>query len=288
MSLPITLVLIPQKDQVQASKPFFIELMAKQVVIGLWCASLCLGWGYFPMSASVLTERRIVLPTPKTVTVRLSYDNGAGSGVIVGRKGNRYLVLTNYHVVDDAYDKGKPYTVLTFDGRRYPGRYLGRVERLDAAFVLFTANDSYPVARLGRAQDLSPNAGLVAVGFPNWVMLHPNLIENTQPKGFQAYRETKGTFYRLLPMGESLQEGYRLGYSNDVQNGMSGGAIFSTDNLLVGINGKLKHPMYGQASYQLESGAQPTGKLYESLRSFSWGIPIEALLNDINRYRERL
>lgn len=263
--------------------------MKRQVAVGLLWAFLGLGGGSLSLVMPALAQKRIVLPTPRTVTVRLSYDNGAGSGVIVAKRGDRYLVLTNYHVVDDAYEKNKPYTVLTFDGRQYTGRYLARVGKLDAAFVVFRANLDYPIARLGRAQSLSPNTKLMAVGFPNWVMLNPNLIENTRPKGFQAYRETIGLFHRLITNDrESLQEGYRLGYTNDVQNGMSGGAIFSSDNLLVGINGRLKNPIYGQASYELESGSRPTVKLYESLRNFSWGIPIEAVIHDIKKHTERL
>ncbi|MFN3925789.1 MAG: serine protease [Pseudanabaenaceae cyanobacterium] len=240
-----------------------------------------------PMVAST-PPHRIVLPSPRTVTVRLIYEKGAGSGVIVARRGQRYLVLTNYHVVNDAYDKSKPYIVHTFDGRQHRGHYLARVGGLDAAFVVFSARESYPVARLGRADRLAPNSNLTAVGFPNWVMLSPNLVENTMPKGFQAYTETQGSFRQLIPAQHGLREGYRLGYSNDVQIGMSGGAIFSSDNLLVGINGRLKQPFQEQTAYQLESGAYPTAKDYEAMRSLSWGIPIEALLSDIQRHKEGL
>jgi S1-C subfamily serine protease len=256
---------------------------------GALALTLLMGSGYFPGSLpSAYAQKRVVLPNPKTVTVRIAYTDGAGSGVIVARKDNRFLVLTNYHVVDDAPSKRQPYTVHTFDGKRYMGQYWGRVGNLDAAFIVFSADQTYPVARLGRSSALAPDATLTAVGFPNWIMLSRDLIRNTIDQGFQAYTETNGNFRKLLSPKESLQEGYRLGYSNDVQNGMSGGAIFSSDNLLVGINGRLKNPVYEVQAYRLESGATPSIQSYESMRNLSWGIPIESLLDEINKYKQRL
>jgi S1-C subfamily serine protease len=59
--------------------------------------------------------------TAKAITVRIEDNaNGNGSGIIIKQEGERYYVLTAYHVVNAP---GRKYTIVTPDGKTYPLNY---------------------------------------------------------------------------------------------------------------------------------------------------------------------
>ncbi|MCP2727067.1 serine protease [Limnofasciculus baicalensis] len=56
---------------------------------------------------------------------------------------------------------------------------------------------------------------------------------------------------------KSMALGYRLGYTNEIVEGMSGGPIFNSKGLLVGINGRMKYGEPAFGIYGFEDGTQP-------------------------------
>jgi Do/DeqQ family serine protease len=85
-----------------------------------------------------------------------------GSGVIVRKTGKTYYVITNEHVIQSAQD----IEVLCFDGKRYPGKLVGKDKRKDIALVSFETEDVQPVARLGDSDDLYVGDWVLAIGSP--------------------------------------------------------------------------------------------------------------------------
>lgn len=76
----------------------------------------------------------------------------------------------------------------------------------------------------------------------------------------------------LLQMSKPLQQGYQLGYSNTIDRGMSGGAIFNSLGEVVGVNGKSANPVI--ADYQYQDSTYPSQQLKQQMIQLSWGIPI--------------
>lgn len=46
-----------------------------------------------------------------------------------------------------------------------------------------------------------------------------------------------------MVLKKSLQEGYQLGYTNEIEQGMSGGPVLDQSGRLIAINGRLKYPL---------------------------------------------
>jgi serine protease Do len=81
-----------------------------------------------------------------------------GSGFIIGRDG---LILTNYHVVDNA----EKITVRLLDGREFTGKVVGKDQKTDIALVKISAHD-LPAALLGDSDRLQVGEWVMAVGNP--------------------------------------------------------------------------------------------------------------------------
>ena len=220
------------------------------------------------------------------VTVRVISDGGSGSGVIVARSGQTYTVLTNDHVVNDSAENG--YTVMTADGLTHQARRLrsAKFGDMDLALLQFTSSDQsarpYQVAAMGDSQRLSIGDRVYAAGYPNWKLYNQgNALENTREGGLSAFRLTTGTI-GMLP-GLSLQKGYRVGYTNDIKSGMSGGPVLDRYGQLIAINGRLKHPLQGIRAFKLADGTMPSVQLYRQMADLSWAIPIATFQQTKNK-----
>jgi S1-C subfamily serine protease len=208
----------------------------------------------------------------RLVTVRIIASQGTGSGVIIKRKGQTYTVLTCNHVVDDTQHNS--YTVLTADGLTHSGQWLRSAVfgNTDLALVQFTSNQPYRVAAVGAFKDLSIGNMVYASGFPSWQSTNSNAVDDTRNWGMRAFRITRGKV-AMLPK-KSLQEGYQIGYTNDVEQGMSGGPVLNQSGKLVGINGGLKHPLQGIVAFTFADGTVPSQKIFQQMEALSWAIPI--------------
>lgn len=224
----------------------------------------------------------IVEKIAKEVTIRIMGNGSPGSGVIIllndrissnqGRK--TYTVLTCQHVVSSG--KQGSYLVLLPDGKSYPARvkFTPKLKGLDLALVEFDSDTNYRVVKLGESQQLLPNDSVYAAGFPNYQTIDANRIEDTSNWGKRAFRLTAGKVGSVSIAPRSLQEGYSLGYTNEVASGMSGGPVLNDRGKLVGINGRLKYPLEGIDAFTFADGTKPSVEKFQQMEALSWAIPI--------------
>jgi tetratricopeptide (TPR) repeat protein len=79
---------------------------------------------------------------------------------------------------------------------------------------------------------------------------------------------------------QALKEGYQLGYSGEVVQGMSGGPVFDgEDYKLIGINGRAAFPAV--SSYVYEDGSKPSTAEVQQMRQVNWSIPIRTVLAQV-------
>lgn len=209
----------------------------------------------------------------RLVTVRVLNKLGAGSGVIVDRQGQTYTVLTCDHVANPSPDDR--FTVLTPDGQIHSAyrKRLPSLEGVDLALIQFESRTPYRVAALGTSKNLSVGESVYASGFPNYQYQGSNSVEETLNWGLRAYRLTAGTIAMLLS-NQSLPRGYQLGYTNDIEPGMSGGPVLDRQGRLIGINGRGKHPIQGIDAFTLADGTTPSPELFKRMEALSWAVPI--------------
>jgi S1-C subfamily serine protease len=175
---------------------------------------------------------RVLVPNPsyiaKTITVRIDGAN-TGSGVIVEHQGDRYVVLSNWHVVS-AGDKPLPpksLTIRTVDGQKYPisAKKIVRVGKLDLAILEFQSKHRYPTASIGNSDRLSEGESLYVSG---WADPSPQFSTRT-------YQLLIGNLSGRI---DRPQDGYALVYTVNALPGMSGGPVLDNRGNLVGINGR--------------------------------------------------
>lgn len=210
----------------------------------------------------------------RLMTVRILTPNASGSGAIVRQQGQVYTVLTSWHVV--AFSQ--QHTIIAPDGQRY--RLLGAPLQLgnaDLAIVQFRSSIQYQVTRLS-TESLTVGEPVFAAGFP----MYRGGSSTTFDQGIRAFRFTQGVVSVLPP--KSLAQGYRLGYTNDIAVGMSGGPIFNSQGLLIGINGRVKNRDPDFGVYAFEDGTEPSEAMLEQMVNSSWGIPISTYLRFVSSY----
>ncbi|MCA2645452.1 MAG: tetratricopeptide repeat protein [Microcystis sp. M069S2] len=204
-----------------------------------------------------LTEEQFL----QRVTVRITSETNRGSGTIIAKKGDNYLILTNAHVTRNT----KTLQVQTYDGHSRAARIVPNSlsENQDLALLEFSDTRDYSIATIAKFTPNQDRIGLevVAAGY---------VAETGQ------YRTTKGTLEQVSD--RPLREGYSVGYSGDIVQGMSGGGIF-VDGELIGINGRSAHPIL--SNYIYEDGTKPTDAEIQQMRAVNWGIPINTLLTYI-------
>lgn len=216
-----------------------------------------------------------LVETARQVTVRILTSSGSGSGVIIERRGQVYTLVTNYHVVADNPDNR--YTVLTADGKTYSGQWVRSRQSgtLDLALVRFVSSQSYRVAEEGNMNALSVGDTVYACGFPAWDFTKQGntvtALNDTRDLGTKAFRITNG---QIKMMQRSLQGGYQIGYTNDVLQGMSGGAVLNQKGELIGINGKLKYLFQGIRAFIFADGTMPSEQLFQQMEALNWAIPV--------------
>jgi S1-C subfamily serine protease len=165
----------------------------------------------------------------KTVTVRISGVNN-GSGVIIDRRGDRYSVLSNWHVVGQASGKlsGKSIQIVqTVDGQKHLAlpQTIARVANLDLAILEFRSRLRYPVVAIGNSDRLSEGQSLYVSG---WADPSPQLPTC-------AYQFLVG---HLSGRIDKPLDGYALVYTVSALPGMSGGPVLDRRGNLVGIHGR--------------------------------------------------
>ena len=200
----------------------------------------------------------------KSITVKILTKNGSASGTLIAKNGNIYTVLTNDHVVSP----GASYRIQTPDGKIYPATVIKEkppsLKNQDVALFQFQSTAEYTIATLGISAPIAVEQKIVAAGF---------VYDNAQ------LVFTEGQI-SLLP-DKSFQRGYRIGYSNKVQPGMSGGPILNYQGEVIGINAVHAYPISDKI-YTYIDNSKPSTAERQQMRQYSWGLPIYSVAKVVN------
>ncbi|BAZ37835.1 peptidase S1 and S6 chymotrypsin/Hap [Calothrix sp. NIES-4101] len=201
------------------------------------------------------------------ITVKILSGGFLGSGILVHQDGHVYTVLTNAHVLRSSKP---PYRIQTPDGQVYAASF--PVEKLhvnslpeDADLALLEFRSSkrkYQVAFLGSSSNLNIGNEVFAAGFP------------VDTQGFVDRGFSLKVGEISLVLDKALEGGYRIGYTNDIQKGMSGGPLLNRAGEVVAINGMHAEPLWGNP-YVYQDGTEPDRDLRLEMERYSWGIPME-------------
>jgi S1-C subfamily serine protease len=171
---------------------------------------------------SVETVARIA----EAITVRIE---GAtqGSGVLVKREGNRYTVLTAWHVVS-GQRQGEELAIYTPDGKAHQAvdGSIQQIGKVDMAILSFSSSTAYKLAKVGDAMGITSGSSIFVGGYP--------LPTSAVPK--RIWRFLTGNL--VAKASVAMPNGYQLLYSNPTLPGMSGGAVLNQSGELIGIHGQ--------------------------------------------------
>jgi serine protease Do len=152
---------------------------------------------------------------PRTIEAR-------GSGFIIDADGT---VVTNNHVVKDA----KSVTVTLDDGTTLPAKIIGRDSRTDVAVLRIKSPHRLPFINLGDSSSVEPGAWVVAVG-------NPFGLGGTVTAGIVSARGRD--------IGEGPYDSF-IQIDAPINQGNSGGPLFTQDGKVVGVNTAILSPSGG-------------------------------------------
>ncbi|MBH8576102.1 tetratricopeptide repeat protein [Nostocaceae cyanobacterium CENA369] len=208
----------------------------------------------------------------QSITVKILSGENRGSGILLKKNNQVYTVITNQHVLES----GKTAQIQTEDGKTYPANLVRGVnfQGKDLALLQFRANANYTVAPLGNLATVAINEPIYAAGFPF----------ATKPSQSQEFVFKTGQV--LLVPERAFKEGYQIGYSNEIEKGMSGGPILNRRGQVIGINGIHAYPLWGNP-YVYEDGSRPSEALRDLMSRYSWGIPIQTFARLAPQYTSK-
>jgi tetratricopeptide (TPR) repeat protein/S1-C subfamily serine protease len=195
----------------------------------------------------------------QNITVRITSANNGGSGVLIAKKGNSYLVLTNAHVTK----RSTQFEIQAPDGQKYTAKAIegGFDRKYDLALLEFTSPKQYQLANLANPGILKPNdRNIYSAGFPF---------------DSKDLRISPGAITQLsdIPFDNGTQIGYEIAKGEKgVRQGMSGGPIFDTSGVFLGINTIGAAPIL--PNYTYNDGSKPLAKLAAKYRNANWGVPV--------------
>jgi len=174
---------------------------------------------------------------------RVEKRNNLGSGVIVNKNG---YIITNHHVIENASE----IRVVLRDGRSMAARVVGTDPETDLA-VLQASGEDFPVAQLGRSEDLQIGDVVLAIG-----------------NGFGLGQTvTMGIVSALGRQSLGLTS-----YDNFIQTdaainpGNSGGALINPYGDVIGINTAIYTKTGGSEGVGFAIPAQLVNKVFEQIR----------------------
>ena len=183
---------------------------------------------YSPQQLQTLASR---------ITVRVMGNSNGGSGTLIAKQGNTYLVLTNAHVIRGINN----IRLQTSDGKTYSAQILPKTnfEKFDLALLQFQALENYCLPEIA-ASVPDTKTQVLAAGYSvekRQIVFRSGVVEQVSPR--------------------PLKEGYSIGYTSDIEQGMSGGAIVNSVGQLIGINGRSAYPILN-TGYIYPDGSRPT------------------------------
>lgn len=201
---------------------------------------------------AVAQDASSVAKIAKATTVRIE---GAtqGSGVIVKKQGDIYTVLTAWHVVNN-HRSNEELVIRTSDNieNQHIKNSIRNIRGIDMATLHFTSKQNHKVASIRNNANINTDDSLLVAGFP------VNLSG--------SYKAFKGEVVASSEMG--IDGGYQLLYSANTYPGMSGGGIYDSNSMLIGIHGR------GEQKKDLISG-----EVFHFKTGINQGVPVKHYIN---------
>jgi tetratricopeptide (TPR) repeat protein/S1-C subfamily serine protease len=247
-----TFIIVMKKILIAALTPFVLTM---PVMASL--PSFAAGSGLTLLAQGTDTLKQMA----QSFTVKILVGDTNGSGVIIGKTGNTYRVVTNAHVVT----RSNSYKIQAPDDKVYTGKLLEKGSSLrgnDLAILTFDSTVNYGVATLAEGGSLKPNDVVYSAGFP--------IDQNN-------FMITSGTVTEIT--SQPLKGGYQLGYSADTLQGMSGGPLLNSAGQLIGIVGMGKGAALLEA-YTYQDESRPGLDVINQWRGMSFAVPV-ATINQI-------
>lgn len=210
------------------------------------------------------------------IAVKLLSSAGVlGSGVLIKKQGAVYTVVTNAHVLRAGEP---PYRLQTWDGHIYSASLLqnNRFKQNDLALLQFRSpHKTYTVALLSSSFNLSIGQDVFAAGYA--FADDEFRLSQTRRKqnGLKEFVFKSGKVSLML--NKPLEGGYQVGYTNQIEKGMSGGPLLNRWGEVVGINGKHAYPLWDAPSV-FQDGSHACSALHKLINRTSWAVPIESLV----------
>ncbi len=150
-----------------------------------------------------------------------------GSGIVLSEEG---YILTNYHVIETAYDNGSTIEVITYDGGEYEADVIGVEMDSDIAVLKIEAEDLTP-AEFGDSEEMRVGQTIYAVG---------------NPLGELTYTMTSGIVSaldrRVTTDVNATVNMFQIDAA--VNNGNSGGPVYNVYGQVIGVV-TAKYTLYG-------------------------------------------
>jgi serine protease Do len=205
-----------------------------------------------------ISVRKEVAATAKPDTAAVSAGAGVGgvvksfvgSGFIIDPAG---LVVTNYHVVEDAFE----ITVTLFDGTVLPGKTLHASRLADLALVQIQTDHALTPVKWGDSSKLRVGDQVFAIGNPLGIGtsvsagIVSGLNRNVQESPYDDYIQTDAA----------------------INHGNSGGPLFDLEGQVVGVDTALVSPTEGSAGLGLAIPADSARFVVERLIKYGWVNP---------------
>jgi S1-C subfamily serine protease len=194
-----------------------------------------------------------------TITVKVLSTQFLGTGILLKRQNNIYTILTNAHVLEA---DEPPYKIETPDKQIHQAKVSKKANfgKYDLAILEFSSSKNYSIATIGT---------------------QPKIGDEVFIAGFPANEETVKNFTFTtgkiaLVLEKALERGYQIGYTNQLEKGMSGGALLNKQGELIGVNGMHAYPIWDTPSVFID-GKPATETLHQQIVRLSWAVAIEKL-----------
>lgn len=198
------------------------------------------------------------------ITVRVMAGDISGSGILVTKAGTTYTVVTNDHVIASQEN----IRLATADGKIHSAQLLtiDNEQEDDVAVLQFEAEEDYQLADFTTVEDSSEKKlEILAAGFPD---------------GSEKISFSNGKVEKLLE--KPIAGGYLIGYTSEIQPGMSGGPVLNSYGEVIGINGISAYPLV--PNYRYSDGSEPSQAEEAEMERLNWGIPVATVVAFVPGY----
>jgi S1-C subfamily serine protease len=195
------------------------------------------------------------------LSVRIENSGGSGSGVIIGREGSSYYVLTAKHIIqDDRKNTHQKFTnaqIITTDQDRHNVTSNIVAEGVDLAVIKFTSNNSYPVAEIGNYNP-TKNDRVFIGGYPS---------RDKIGSPFWQWQLNPGSILGRESIKKSPDYArFDLIYNGKIYGGMGGGGVFDAEGKVVGIHSAAEPSDRASAGNKLGISSQTFLKSIDKLQ----------------------